>query len=526
VIIVMMDDFGHGQFAPNASAITAKDYDPAFVEFMARHGGDRPEVGLEYARRAMPALSALASDGVVFTNAFSSSNLCAPARVGVLTGVQQNRFGFYQNEDVERAGLPKGSALVARLRQGGYATALVGKYHAGMRDESLRLGVLKRFGLAPGALVKMDAAQRAEVDAEIRKTGYLGSAVPEHNPLNYGFDYYFGYNRWECPFYDSEHIWENWAYAGLQREYNTDLFTAKALDFIGRSKKQGKPFFLELCYHAVHGPLKPQAPAKYFDQFKGATYNMANFYAHVNGVDAGVAALKAELERAGDWDNTLLMFCSDNGGSIHAASPLPGNAPFRGHKGSMLQGGLHVPLLAHWPAGLKRHGWRAELASMLDLMPTALDAAGIAAPAGLDGKSLLPMLTGKTSRTHDYLLWAGMHARAWGFMAETTIGPAEPRRDESPGGWAVTDGNFMLRFVGTTPAGLFIDMPDGAPARRELYDMREDPGERTDLIDKLPQVAERLEKAYAAEAMKFVAPARWRRDRWRELMPAGHPEAR
>ena len=197
VIIVMMDDFGYGQFAPNAAAITQKDYDPAFVDFLARHGGDSPEVGLEFARRAMPTMSALAQQGVVFTNAFSSSNLCAPARVGVLTGVQQNRYGFYQNEDVERVGMPKGSALAGRLQQGGYATALVGKYHAGTRDESLRLGVLKKYGLAPGALMKMDPAKRAEVDAEIRKTGYLGSTIPEHNPLNHGFDYYFGYNRWE-----------------------------------------------------------------------------------------------------------------------------------------------------------------------------------------------------------------------------------------------------------------------------------------------------------------------------------------
>lgn len=497
ILVVMMDDFGIGQCAPFSAGMTEADMDPAYSDFLKRrNAGYSAAQAFEFSRKAMPALSGIAQQGARFTNAFSPSNLCAPARCGVLTGQMQNQFGLYQNSDVEAAGLPKGSVLAGLLQKAGYATGFIGKWHAGRRNEALR-----------------EAAQRE--GRPVNPTGYLGSVIREHHPLNHGFDYYFGYNRWECPFYDSEHIWENWDYTGKQPRYNTELFTEKAISFMRNARGEGKPFFAEVAFHAVHGPLKPQAPERHFARFTGAPYSLCNFYAHVHAVDEAISNLRMAL--GAEWDNTLFFFCSDNGAPVSIETPAPGNGRYPGHKGGFHQGGIRVPMIARFPSAFKGGQTRQEIVSMLDIMPTALDAAGIAPPS-LDGRSLLPLLTGKSKHSHSRLMWAGIHSRAWGFTGETVIGDAQARREESPGAWVVTDGKYLLRFVTATPAGLYKESPDGAPARYELYDLREDPGETRNLYKQLPQVAREMEQAFRERAKELPPPARWRRDRWEEMM--------
>ncbi|MFB3828972.1 MAG: sulfatase [Bryobacteraceae bacterium] len=492
IIVVMMDDFGIGHFAPHAESLRAGQSDPAHIQFIRERGAAySEEEALAISRRAMPTLSALARRGAVFTNAFASSNLCAPARSGVLMGRLQNRFGLYQNSDVEARGMPDGMVLAAQLQKAGYATAFIGKWHAGPRDATLP---------AIGA-------------------GRIGSVIRRSHPLENGFDYYFGYNHYQCPFYDSEQIWENREYTGLQKRYNTDLFTDKAIAFMRQARQAGRPFFVEAAYHAVHAPLRPQAPDRYFKQFEGAPAVLQNFYAHVYAVDQSIAAMRDAL--GPDWDNTLFIFCGDNGAPASLGSPPPANAPHRGHKGTLLLGGIRVPLLMHWTAGIRGGGRRKELVSALDVMPTALDAAGVPAPADLDGRSVLPLLAGKTRAVHDNLVLAGIHARSWGFLGATTMGTANPerRREESPGAWVVCDGRYLLRYVTSIPAGLFNDVPDGRPGAYELYDLREDPLEQKDLTVQLPQVVRELRAVYEKEAHAFPPPAKWRADRWREMMP-------
>ncbi len=159
---------------------------------------------------------------------------------------------------------------------------------------------------------------------------------------------------------------------------------------------------------------------------------------------------------------------------------------------------------------------------MLDIMPTALEAAGVRAPGDLDGRSLLPLLAGKATKVHDHLLWAGIHARAWGFTRETTMGEGNPerRREESPGAWVVTDGRYLLRFVTQIPAGLFKEVPDGQSAHYELYDLREDPLESRNLYTQVPHVAEPLKLVFMRQAMNLQPQTRWSQDRWRQMMPA------
>ena len=183
-------------------------------------------------------------------------------------------------------------------------------------------------------------------------------------------------------------------------------------------------------------------------------------------------------------------------------------------------------MLLHWPGAVEGGQTRAELVSMMDLMPTALDAAGVPLPAGLDGRSLLPLLAGKEDKVHDYLMWVGIHARAWGFWGETTIGaPPHSRRNESPGAWTVSDGRYLLRFVGETPAGLYNDAPGGIPAHYEMHDITADPLESNNIHGDHPEIAERLEHVYETGAQTLPPPSRWPEDRWREILPAGHSRA-
>lgn len=218
--------------------------------------------------------------------------------------------------------------------------------------------------------------------------GSLGSVVREHRPLHHGFDYHYGYNRWECPFYDSGHIWENWEYTGKQPRCNTEVSAEEAIDFMRKARPEGKPFFAEVAFHAVHTPLKPQAPERRFSKFPGAPYSLANFYAHVNTIDAAVAAMREAL--GAEWDDTLFVFCSDNGAPSPVETPPSGNGLHPGHKGGFHQDGFRVPMLARFPEAFKGGQTRNEIVSLLDIMPTALDAAGVKPPGGLDGRSPLP----------------------------------------------------------------------------------------------------------------------------------------
>lgn len=521
ILIVLMDDFGIGHCSPYAESLKPEVLEPEYRAFLRQNNVaydlDEP---LALSRRAMPVLSSLAKRGVVFTKALSSSNLCAPSRAGIFTGQNPNRFGVYNNIDFERTGLPRGSMLVERLQQAGYATAMIGKYHTGTRDNALREGVLARHQVTAQELPRLAAARRETIEREIRETGFEGSVIEEHHPLHYGFDYYFGYNHHQCPFYDSEQIWENRTYTGRQPLYNTELFTNKAIDFAKRSRAANKPFCIELALHAMHGPLRPQAPDRYVQPFASKSFELQNYYGHIHAVDAAIAAFRDAIGPE-EWANTLFVFTGDNGAPVSLVTPPPGNGPHRGHKGSYYLGGIRVPLIVHWPNGIAKRRQSNALVSTIDIMPTALEAAGLKPSPGIDGRSLLPLASGKAARIHEHLMLSGIHARAWGYSGATTIGaPANARREESPGAWVITDGAYLLRFTGNLAAGLYRDVPGGVPAHYELYDLREDPGETRDLAAQLPAVVERMRKRYEAEARSWPAPALWRRDRWTELLPA------
>lgn len=523
ILFVMMDDYGYGQLAAHSRELAVEDFDPLFVADVAEHNDYAPEEALSMSQLATPTLTRLADDGVLFYNAFTSSNLCAASRLGVATGILQNRWGVYRNIDAERHGPKPGTHLAEKLQQAGYATAHIGKWHIGTRDQQLVAEKLRENDL-PDTLSYYQVRQaHPEVGEAIKNSGYEGSVIDAHHPLNNGFDYYFGYNTWESPFYNATNVWENHEYAGPVEEYNTDVFTAKAADFIKESMEAGKPFYVQLHMHAVHAPLAPKAPDEYLDRFQSESFILNNFYAHVFAVDESVRKLEELLREKGQAENTIIVFTSDNGGSIGGRSCLPGNAPYTGHKGNYLQGGIRVPLIFHWPAGIEGGRQLQQLASAMDILPTVIEAAGAKLPAGLDGQSLLPLLQGTSDApVHDYLLWAGIHARAWGFLHRTATMPPLQARERAPAAWAVIKDDWLLRYVDDIPAGLYRDLPDGQPGTLSLYRYPDDPREEHDLTEGEAAVVEELRAIWEEEAINFPPPVRWGRDKWAGIVPAGN----
>jgi uncharacterized sulfatase len=528
VIFVMLDDFGYSQLETYSKGLTIDDLDPALVEHVALRGEYTPEQAFEAVRKASPTLSRLANEGARFNNAYASSNLCAPARLSVATGVLQNRWGIYRNIDTEAHGLKANSHLAEQLHALGYSTAHIGKWHVGSRNYEMVPNYLKAAGVEDPETVKVNDSWNAtyynnknhqHVSKKLKVEGFEGSVAPKDHPLNNGFDYYFGYNQWESPFYNATNVWRNFEHAGLIKDYNTDVFTAEALNFIEHSLDAAKPFYVQLHYHTVHSPLKPKAPDDYQKPFDSGARILDNFYAHVYAVDQNVQRLLNYLEERGEADNTIVVFTSDNGGSVGNLSCLPGNAPYRGHKGMLLLGGFRVPLFFHWPRGIKKPQQLSQLVSTMDIIPTLIAAAGGKVPTDIDGKSLLPQVTtGSTEPVRDYFAVGGIHARVWGFHGASSFFTHNVSREKAPAGYIVADNRYILRYVGPIIPDLYKDAVEGLPESFEIYDYINDPMEQNNLIHQLPEKADQLKAIWKKESASFPEPVKWDFSKWKMMM--------
>jgi uncharacterized sulfatase len=348
--------------------------------------------------------------------------------------------------------------------------------------------------------------------------GYYGSVIDEHNPRNHGFDYYFGYNTWASQFYNSTLVWENFRHAGKQKGYNTDVFTDTALVFMHKQVELGNPFYVQLHYHAVHDSLQPKAPKKYFAQFNSDSYELNNFYAHVYGVDQNINRIVSFLKANDLYDNTIIVFTSDNGAQAGGPSVLPGNAPFSGHKGTYFQGGIRVPMMIHWPDGIDNPGYSDMLVSTMDILPTMVEAIGGEVPDGLDGKSLLNYISGQSEApVHEYLVWAGLHSRAWGFLLNKSFKSHSGERDHAPPAWAVIKDDYLLRFTGRIEPNLNIEQPEGGPPKIELFNIVSDTRELNDIAIEFPTKVDELTRIYTRESADFQPPVVWDIEKWDEL---------
>jgi len=313
-----------------------------------------------------PNLDALAKSGVRCTNGYVSGPYCSPTRAGLLTGRYQTRFGHEFNPGAgPEIGLPLTETTIAdRFKAAGYATGLVGKWH-------------------------------------------LGGAA-KFQPPKRGFDDYFGFLGGAHAYFPEKGapIFRG-TNAVEEKTYLTDAFAREAVAFIDQHKKD--PFFLYLAFNAVHTPM--QATDDRLKKFEAITDKTRRTYAAMTlAMDEAVGQVLDKLRAEKLEEDTLLFFFSDNGGPTMPGTTINGsrNTPLRGSKRTTLEGGIRVPFVVSWKGKLPAGKVYEQPIIQLDLLPTALAAAGVEAKAEwkLDGVNLLPYLEGKNSSTpHDTLYW-------------------------------------------------------------------------------------------------------------------------
>ena len=309
-----------------------------------------------------PHLDRLASEGMLFTTMRANCTVCSPSRAALLTGRYADRVGVpgvirTQPENSWGFFTPGVPTLADELKQAGYHTAIVGKWH-------------------------------------------LGLAAP-NTPNDRGFDHFHGFLGDMMDSYTT-HRRHGQNYLRHNREvidppgHATDLFTQWALDHLQeRARHKEQPFFLYLAYNAPHFPIEPPAEWLAKVQQRAPTLDAARAknVALVEHLDDGIGRVLTALRAAGLEQNTLVAFTSDNGGSLpHGQN----NDPWRDGKQSHYDGGLRVPFMVRWPGQVKP-GSRSDYAGLsFDLFPTFLELAGIQPPKELDAVSLVPVLEGKS----------------------------------------------------------------------------------------------------------------------------------
>ena len=330
-----------------------------------------------------PVLDGLAARGLKLTQGYSNSPVCSPTRFALMTGRYQYRLRGAAEEPINSKsrgsttlGLPpEHPTLPSLLRDAGYRTALMGKWHLGYPPafSPLRSGYDEFFGPMSGGV---------DYFTHCSSTGqhdlYLGDAEQQEDG------------------------------------YLTDLITDHGLDFVRRmagGARSGTPFFLSLHYTAPHWPWETRDDEALAKEVKGNLFhlhggNIDTYRRMIHHMDEGIGRLMDLLRAEGLERDTLVVFTSDNGGERFSD-----NWPLVGGKMDLTEGGIRVPWIAHWPAVIAPGSTSTQTCMTMDWSATMLDAAGAPAAAShpLDGRSLMPLLRDATWHDEQPLFWRMNH---------------------------------------------------------------------------------------------------------------------
>jgi arylsulfatase A-like enzyme len=327
-----------------------------------------------------PVLDKLAAGGIRFTQHYSGAPVCAPSRSTLMTGLDTGSTWLRGNGEFELRPDPEDLTVATLLKRAGYRTAMVGKSCVSGNTQNPQHVLKKGFDVFYGTTSHKD-----------------------------------GHFRYPLFVYDQEKKVElegNQLHRG--KSYDTELYTARAERFIRETED---PFFLLLSYPIPHASLlapEGSVPGAVGKKPENGHYTAVqkpavHYRAMVEALDGYVGRLLAALEEKGVARDTLIILTSDNGSHYEGGynpEMLNSSGPLRGGKRDLYEGGIRVPMIAHWPAGIAKPGTSDHPSAFWDFLPTACGLAGVDAPAGLHGISWLPTLTGKgQQRTHDFLYW-------------------------------------------------------------------------------------------------------------------------
>ncbi len=378
-----------------------------------------------------PNIDRLFHEGMTFENFFANSPVCSPTRAALLTGKYPDRVGVpgvIREEEPENSWgwlAPSATLLPTLLKPAGYHAAMVGKWHLGITSPNL-----------PN-----------ERGFDVFR-GFLGDMMDDYwTHLRHGQNF----------MRDNGDVVEPKGHA-------TDVFTDWACDYLASRAHAETPFFLYLAYNAPHDPVQP--PPEWLEKVKqrepGLDPKRAQLVALIEHLDSGIGRVLETLDKTGLAANTLLIFTSDNGGRLVNGA---NNGPWRSGKEHVYEGGLRVPGAARWPARIKAGSHTEHIALSMDIFPTALAAAGVNPPAGIDGVSFLPTLLGQAQPGADRDLY---------FV----------RREGGP--------NYGGKTIEALRGGDWKLLQDSPTAPLELYNLKDDPQETKDLANERKDVARKL----------------------------------
>ncbi len=365
-----------------------------------------------------PTIDGLARDGVRLDR-FYANPICSVTRAAMLTGIATLRTGVNNTNGLDL----RYRILPQAFRDAGYQTWMFGKWHLGGNADNAKSG-------------------------------------EEYRPYRRGFDYFYGFLHGAIDYYDhtrkdlGQLDWQRNGTPVEEEGFTTDLLVDDAIRRL-KERDTGKPFLMYLAFNAVHGPLEPPPSAKDLSRREKRPILTAN----LEHLDAGIARLLAVIDDAGLRESTIVLFFGDNGGQLSQGAS---NAPLRGEKGGVFEGGIRVPAAIRWPGVLRPSGPSAQFVSVMDLFPTLCAAAGI--PTGvegpLDGVNLWPALASGTPVEHPAFV----------------MGTREVACIRAP--WKLV-----------RPGG------NAAPM---LFHLIDDPNETKDLAAEHPEIVEQLSKEIAA----------------------------
>ena len=333
-----------------------------------------------------PHIDALANSGLIFTEAYVSAPVCAPSRAGLITGRNQVNFGYDNNLtdalpqfNPEYSGLPASEKTIAdRLSELGYVNGIVGKWHLGEKEQFY--------------------------------------------PTNRGFDEFWGYLGGGHNYFPSEYNGAKYDRPIISNykkpqtiTYLTDDKGDECVDFINRHKEEA--FFLYASFNAPHGPMQAiSQDLKIYSHIKDE--KRRTYAAMVHRLDINVGRIVKELKKHGIYENTVVVFFSDNGGPTKNNGSI--NAPFNGGKGILLEGGIRTPFVVSYPKKIKKGIYNSPITSLY-LMPTFIELAGgkITEKDKLDGVNIFPYITNEIKgEPHQTMMWrftisAGMRKGNW-----------------------------------------------------------------------------------------------------------------